>query len=37
MLACDRVADEVIAEAEKRGVIVLITERMSESFAVLVS
>ncbi|CAM9824021.1 unnamed protein product [Pylaiella littoralis] len=31
----NRVAGEVIAEAEKRGVMVLITERMSESFAVL--
>lgn len=30
-------AGEVIDEAEKRGVLVLITERMSESFAVLVS
>ncbi|CAM9334716.1 unnamed protein product [Scytosiphon promiscuus] len=30
-----RVAQEVIEEAEKRGVMVLITERMSESLAVL--
>lgn len=31
-----RLADEVVKEANKRGVTVLITERMSESFAVLV-
>lgn len=32
----DRIAEEVIAEANKRNVTVLMTERMSESIAVLV-
>lgn len=32
----NRVADEVMKEANKRGVTVLMTERMSESVAVLV-
>lgn len=32
----DRVAGDVIDEADKRGVMVLITERMSESLAILV-
>eukprot|EP00752_Nemacystus_decipiens_P002277 g2158.t1 len=31
----NRVAGEVIAEADKRGMVVLLTERMSESFAIL--
>lgn len=40
MLKCklfwDRVAQAVVQEAETRGVTVLLTERMSESIAVLV-
>lgn len=36
IMISDRVAGEVIKEADKRGVTVLLTERMSESFAILV-